>query len=55
MKQEQAIEEAINAMRKKPGPQRVVDMVEEIGAARRAKQSRHSSRSNFLQVEALPK
>ncbi len=31
-KQEQAIEEAINAMRKKPGPLRVVDLVEEVGA-----------------------
>ena len=31
-KQEQAIEEAINALRKKPGPLRVVDLVEEVGA-----------------------
>lgn len=31
-KQEQAIEEAVNAMRKKPGPLRVVDLVEEVAA-----------------------
>ena len=31
-KKEQAIEEAINALRKKPGPLRVVDLVEEVGA-----------------------
>ena len=31
-KQEQAGEEAINALRKKPGPLRVVDLVEEVGA-----------------------
>ncbi len=31
-KQEQAVEEAINALRKKPGPLRVVDLVEEVGA-----------------------
>ena len=29
-KQEQGIEEAINALRKKPGPLRVVDLVEEV-------------------------
>lgn len=32
VKQEQGIEEAINALRKKPGPLRVVDLVEEVGA-----------------------
>ena len=32
VKKEQAIEEAINALRKKPGPLRVVDLVEEVGA-----------------------
>ena len=32
VKQEHAVEEAINAMRKKPGPLRVVDPVEEVGA-----------------------
>ena len=31
-KQEQGIEEAINTLRKKPGPLRVVDLVEEVGA-----------------------
>ena len=31
-KQEQGIEEAINALRKKPGPLRVVDLVEEVAA-----------------------
>lgn len=31
-KQEQGIEEAINALRKKPGPVRVVDLVEEVNA-----------------------
>ena len=31
-KQEQGIEEAINALRKKPGPLRVVDMIEEVAA-----------------------
>ena len=31
-RQERAIEEAVNAMRKKPGPLRVVDLVEEVGA-----------------------
>ena len=31
-KQEQAIEEAIATLRKKPGPVRVVDLVEEVGA-----------------------
>ena len=30
--QEQGIEEAINALRKKPGPLRVVDLVEEVAA-----------------------
>ena len=31
-KQEQGIEEAINALRMKPGPARVVDLVEEVAA-----------------------
>ena len=31
-KQEQGVEEAINALRKKPGPLRVVDLVEEVAA-----------------------
>ena len=31
-KQEQGIEEAVNALRKKPGPARVVDLVEEVAA-----------------------
>ena len=31
-KKEQGIEEAINALRKKPGPLRVVDLVEEVAA-----------------------
>ena len=31
-KQEQGIEEAINALRKRPGPLRVVDLVEEVAA-----------------------
>jgi putative transposase len=31
-KQEQGIEEAINTLRKKPGPLRVVDLVEEVSA-----------------------
>ena len=43
-KQEQAIEEAINALRKKPGPLRVVDLVEEVGARCRLLRARCPSR-----------
>ena len=40
-KQEQGIEEAINALRKKPGPARVVDLVKEVNA--RCRLLRYSS------------
>ncbi|MBA2722635.1 MAG: DDE-type integrase/transposase/recombinase [Methylibium sp.] len=43
-KQEQAVEEAINALRKKPGPLRVVDLVEEVGARCRLLRVRCHSR-----------